>query len=310
MPFLPPPTLRVDTLTFAAKIDYAKFTNGGIKIALPTLSGRTEWTYPKGKPHDLILTIHDPTPNDLRAIRDAYGNPMLLELEVAVDVAPREFTTEAVHAATLDELYLAVAARFRPEEKALWDYGVRGALSGRDQKPEPLERRFPTPNEEVIYGHRSEYMQAKMYLKTLDQGVILPVPEHRVRMEITLKLWACKLFSLRNAADLLGYPYRAKFATHFRIIDRPEVRAARGLTEEEFKKRTRRMERAWGTAGVGKFAVGDRPREDALIQMVTKVRARERAQLPADHYKLMRDQVVNARIGNALMGLQRRMRAK
>ncbi len=304
----PPPPVTADALKFAAKIDYAKFTNGGIKVPLPSLAGSPEWTHPKGKPHDWILTIHDPTPVDLRAIRVAYGNPMLLELEVAVDMAPRAFTTEAAHAASLTELYLAVAARFRPEEKALWDYGVRGALSGRGQKPQPLERRLPTPAEEVIYGHRSEFMQAKLYLKTLDQNVALPLAEHRIRMEISLRRNACMVFGLDRASDLFDYPYRARFATHFRIIDRPAVRAAGELSEGELRKRTKRMERAWATAGVGKFAVGDYPREDALAHAVAKVRARARAQLPAEHYKLMRDQRANAKIGNALVGLERRMR--
>lgn len=73
--------------------------------------------------------------------------------------------------------------------------------------------------------------------------------------------------------DLFGFPFRKSFATHFRIIDRPEVRAARDLSETERRKRTLRMQRAWATAGVAKFAVGHRPREDKLINAVAKIRA-------------------------------------
>ncbi|WP_439518429.1 hypothetical protein [Hydrogenophaga sp.] len=308
MPSSPPPPLQVEALKFAAKIDYATFTNHGIRISLPRLTGSHEWTPQKKHSRDWQVTVQDPTPSDLRAISVAYENPRLLALEVAVDATPREVLDPVAHADTLKTLYLAIAARFRPEDKALWDYGVRGALSGKGQKPKPLERRHPTPKEQVIYGRRVDLMQAKLYLKTLDQHVILPVVEQPVRMEIALQRWACVEFGLDTVNDLFGYPYRAKFATHFRIIDRPEVRAARELNEAELRRRTTRMQRAWATAGVAKFAVGDHPREDALIPNVAMVRRRARAQLPAEHYKLMRDQHANAKIGNALMGLERRMR--
>lgn len=307
MPSPPPPLLPVEALKFAAKIDYATFTNHGIRISLPRLSGNHEWTRPK-RSSDWQVTIQDPTASDLRAISAAYENPMLMALEVAVDASPKEVLDPAAHADMLKSLYLAIAARFRPEDKALWDYGVRGALSGKGQKPKPLERRHPTPEEEVIYGGRDDLMQAKLYLKTQDQHVILPFAEHRVRMEITLKRWACTQFGLNQLEDLFGFTYRSKFATHFRIIDRPELRAARELNEAELKRRSNRMHRAWATAGVGKFAVGDHPREDSLIHAVAMIRARAKAQLPADQYKLIRDQQANAKIGSALVGLQRRMR--
>ncbi len=310
MPFAPPPPLLVDSLRFSAKIDYAIFSNHGIRIRLPPLEGSYEWNRPKGSTKDnpkWQVTIQDPTPADLRTIAEAYENPTLLALEVAVDIAPKVAPCRPEDAALLDELYLAIAARFRPEERALWDYGVRGAVSGKGRKPKPLERRFPTPAEQVVYGHRGDPMQAKLYLKTTDQEVLLPLAEHRARMEVALKRLGCMSFDLNTASDLFNYPYRARFAGHFRIIDRPEVRAARELTEAELKRRNKGMLRAWATAGVGKFAVGDRPREDALIHAVAMVRARAKAQLPADHYKLLRHQQANAKIGSALVGLQRRM---
>lgn len=303
-----PPDLIVDDLLFGAKLDYVKFTNGGIKIGLPVLSGSHEWTRPIRSSPDWELTVHDPTAADLRIITSAYENPMIMAVEVAVDLAPKALLDEATHASQLEALYLAVAARFRPEDKALWDYGQRGAVDAPRMKPQPLERRFARPDEEVLYGHRGDFMQSKLYLKTLDQGAILPQAEQRVRMEVTLRRWACVQFGLDKANDLFGYAYRAKFTTSFRIVDRPEVRAVRGLSERDFKKRTTRMLRAWKTAGVGKFAVGNAPREDVLEHAVAKIKSRARAQLPADQYRLVRDQRANAKIGAALTGLQRRMK--
>lgn len=303
-----PPELAVEDLFFSAKLDFVKFTNGGIKISLPVLSGSTEWTRPARSSPDWELTIHDPTAEDLRIITAAYENPMIMSVEVAVDVAPKAVLDEVTHVQQLEALYLAVAARFRPEDKALWDHVQRGAVDAPRMKPLPLERRLARPDEEVLYGHRRESMQSKLYLKTLDQGATLPRQEQRVRMEVTLRRWACMQFGLNEARDLFGYPYRAKFTKNFRIVDRPEVRAVRGLSDRDFEKRTTRMVRAWKTAGVGKFAVGDVPRDEVLDHAVAKVKARARAQLPADQYRLVRDQRANAKIGAALTGLQRRMK--
>lgn len=303
-----PPPLPTDMLRFSAKLDYVTVTNRGSKVPIPALTGSTEWTRRTRHQPDWHLTIHDPTPADLRAVTEAYENPVVMAVEVAVDLAPKTQHEPAEHARVLETVFAAVAARFRPEDKALWDYGQRGAVSGRGKKPEPLERRFARPNEEVVYGHRGDFMQAKLYLKTLDHGALLPMHEQAVRMEITLRRWACMAFGLSNLSDLFGYGYRSKLTTQFRIIDRPEVRQVRGLTEKELAKRTQRMNRAWQTAGVGKFAVGDTPRADALEKDIARVRARARAQLPADQFKLLRDQQANAKIGTALMGLQRRMK--
>lgn len=302
-----PPSLPVDDLLFRAKIDYVTVTNSGIKIPLPVLKGSYEWTRKRNE-EPWFLTIHDPTPEDLQIVAEVYENPVVMTLEIAVDVTPKAKLSPGEHTKVLESVFMAVAARFRPEDKALWDYGLRGSVNAIGAKPEPLERRFARPDETVLYGHRGDIMQAKLYLKTMDQKVLLPEYEKRVRMEITLRRWACMQFGLHNLRDLFGYPYRKKFTTQFRIVDRPEVRLTRGLTETEIKKREKKMLRGWRTAGVSKFAVGDVPRDEVLEVHVARKRTRARAQLSADQFKLVRDKRANAKIGNALMGLQRRMK--
>ena len=309
MPTTLPPPLPVDDLKFSAKIDYVTFTNGGIKFPLSRLSGSDEWTRKKGS-SDWQLTIHDPTVADLKIIATEYENPMIVAFELAIDMAPKADLEPVSRSHLLETAFAAVAGRFRPEDKALWDYGQRGAVKERGQKPDQLERRFARSDEEVLYGHRStDFMQAKLYLKTIDQGKELTLPEQSVRMEVTLRRWACIQFGLSNAMDLFGYPYRSIFTTQFRIIDHPEVRLLRGLGEAEIEKRTKRMALAWKTAGVGKFPAEARPRADIMEVAVAQMRARARAQLPAGQFKLLRDQHSNAKIGVALTGLQRRMKA-
>ena len=154
-------------------------------------------------------------------------------------------------------------------------------------------------------------MQAKLYLKKRDQNADLPLEAHVVRMELHLRRGACmdEQLKLDRAQDLLGYQYRATFTKHFRIIKEPALRNTRRLTAREIASRQRRMANAWATAGVAKFPVGDDLPEDTLVSDKKMLKRRRRAQLPVGYYKLFRDQVANAKIGAALMNLQRRMRA-
>ncbi|WP_428000128.1 hypothetical protein [Acidovorax sp.] len=231
-----------------------------------------------------------------------------MALEVAVDFMPVPGIADSQLLPLLKQSFDALAARFRPEHHALWDYGSRGAVSARGVPVQPLERRFAHMGEELIYGRRHDFMQAKLYYKTLDQDVILEAREQKIRTEITLCRWGCHVFGINQLSDLIGYPFRQKFAKQFRVIDRPEVRLLRGLTGDEQAHRQRRLQRAWSTAGVAKFAVGPRPRVEGIGSLLKHVEARERIQLPSEHYKLVCDLPTHAKIGSALMNLQRRFR--
>lgn len=307
-PWTPPPRLPTDDLTFRAEIDYLTLGPYRARTRLPTLVGSAEVVNPSKKNgRTRSLTVHDPVREDIIALSSVMDDALVMALEIAVDLYPKDTLDKDRARSTLEQAFLAIAARFRPEDQALWDHGTRGAVKKRADKVKPLERRQARIGEEVIYGGRGEFMQAKLYIKTQDQGTELPPELHRVRMEITLRRWACKEFGIDHVRDLIDFPFRSKFATHFRIIDRPELRASRKLDPVERDRRTKRMLRAWSTAGVGKFAVGEMKREEYLIPAQKRVKSRARAQLPADQYKLIRDQKANAKIGAALINLQRRM---
>lgn len=293
-----------------AKLDYVTlgpFTKG---TRLPELRGSANIVQPfKSNARTRLLTVHDPVRDDVLALSRVMGDSLVMALEVAVDLHPPKDSDHDKIKFTLEQTFLAVAARFRPEDQALWDHSTRGAVQAKNDKVKPLERRLAKVGEQVIYGGRGDFMQAKLYLKTQDHGAELQPEEQCVRMEITLRRWACQTVGINHIQDLLNFPYRSKFATHFRLIDHPELRGENKLSAEERQRRMQRMLRAWSTAGVGKFAIGERPREDYLESAQKRVKARARAQLPADEYKLLRDQRANAKIGAALMNLQRRMSA-
>lgn len=307
-PWTPPPALPIDLLLARAKIDYLTLAPHTRASALPALQGSLEVVRPSRKNgRNWKITVHDPARSDVVALQAAMGNAFVMALEIAVDLVPKHELDDAQFLQVLEQTFSAVAARFRPEDQALWDHGQRGAVKERGGKVEPLERRLVEAGEEVIYGGRGEFMQAKLYHKTLDHGAELGLRHQSVRLEITLRRWACHELGIDHVGQLLGYPFRKRFATHFRMIDRPELRASKKLSIGERNRRTKRMNRAWSTAGVGKFAVGDRPRAESLKSALTRVRARERAQLSVDEYKLIRDIKANAKIGNALINLERKM---
>lgn len=153
-------------------------------------------------------------------------------------------------------------------------------------------------------------MQAKLYLKTRDQNKDLPVNEHVVRLEIWMRRLASmeEQIGLNNISDLLGYRYRFQFARHFRFISHPEVRLLRAMTPAEMVKRKRAMLRAWKRAGVAKFAISPVIPPDTTPDAIAKIRTRQKVQLSHAQYKLMRDKDSNAKIGSALMNLERRMK--
>ena len=150
-------------------------------------------------------------------------------------------------------------------------------------------------------------MQSKLYLKRVDQLRNLPEAEHRVRMELTIRTGGLMEIDLWTLQDTIGYEFRSRFTKHFRIVSGPRLRLDHKFDEKERIKRVRRMERAWATAGVGKFAVAtDLPFEtDGFARK--QIRARASKQLAQEQFVLLRHQAANAVIGGAFKLLQLRM---
>jgi hypothetical protein len=302
-----PPPLALDHLACRASIDYLTVVIQEKRPAiLPALGCIAKWFKKKGDSHQ-SLTLHDPSRADIQKIVDALGNPMLFVLELSVDFSPLSSVPDIDRDRLLRETFVAVAARFRPEDMTQWGYGLRGGLTRCGQVPLPFHQRLPGPDEELIYGGRGRFMQSKVYLKRVDQGAALPAHQHRVRMELAIKRGGLGEFGLDRLNDLVGYAFRSQFTKHFRIVSGVRLRWDRGLGEKEKIKRERRMARAWATAGVGKFAVSPELPPDTMRSDVRMIATRATNQLPLKHHVLERDQPANAKIGEAFRKLQLRM---
>jgi len=219
-----PPMVDWTRNSCRAQFDYIKVWHPK-RALLPALSGTKRWVPEKHGHARFSLTVQDPTKQDIRKLIDALGDPQLKALQLAVDIQPKAGIAAADRSTLLQETFDAVAGRFRPEDEALWGYGTRGGVQGPGQIPKPFHRRFPAPEEQLIYGRRNGWMQATMYLKRVNEKKSLNPKAHRVRMELALERGGITEIGLHVLSDLLGYPYRLTFTKHFRIVSEPRVRA-------------------------------------------------------------------------------------
>lgn len=303
-----PPNLELDRLDCRASIDYLSvICHESRPAVLPVLSCIPKWHKARGESTQ-TLTLHDPSRADIAKVAAVMDNPMLFKMELAVDFKPKASVELHQRELLLRNTFVALAARFRPEDMTPWGYGPRGGLTGPNQIPLPFHQRLPSPEEELIYGRRGDWLQSKLYLKRIDQGDALPPDEHRVRMELTLRRGGLIEFQLDRLQDVLGYALRSRFTKHFRIVSGARLRVgSRKLDDTEQAKRERRMLRAWATAGVGKFAVSPELPFETSPVAARQIKNRAVNQLSLEHYRLVRDQDANAKIGDAFKKLQLRM---
>ena len=161
-----------------------------------------------------------------------------------------------------------------------------------------------------MYGHRGGWMQSTAYLKRTNERADMEPSEHRVRMELTLTRGGVMEVGLDRLSDLCGYAYRPSFTKHFRIVKEPRIKAISSLAASDVETMTRRMWRAWATAGVGKFGISPEFPPDTIHAAERQIIARGKQQLLQSDYVLLRDHRSTEKIGNALKQLQRRMTQK
>lgn len=303
------PSLKWEQLDCRAQFDFIKVWHPK-KVRLPTLSGTKKWTPLTHGHQGQYLTVQDPQLHDIDALIEHLGDPRLASIQLTVDLKPRATVPPAEIDDLLLNTFFAVAGRFRPEDEAMWGYGIRGGVRAVGQTPRPFHRRFPEPNEELVYGHRGGWMQSTVYLKRINERRTLEADEQSVRMELTMKQWALMGIGLDHLSQLGGFKYQSKFNKHFRIISHPRVRAVSTRSSTELVTMERRMWRGWETAGVGKFGISLLMPDDTITISVRQIAARERQQLPLSHYVLVRDHMATEKIGSAFKQLQRRMTPK
>lgn len=298
------PDLVLEDVAVAAKIDFLQVLS---PVRLPVLVGakcRYEWT--SNFPNDgWLLTVQDPSRVDIEKLVGELSDPPVMVLEVTVDFKLKAGVADGDRGEQLENLFRALAARFRPEDRSLFGAGFKGALTG-GSRPRPFHGRLPKAEEELVYGHRTEGQNAKLYLKQRDDGVMLPKDEHSVRLETTLWRRALCEYNVLALSGLHRFGFRARLAQVFRVIERVTVRHRSRRSESERVDLQRNLDAAWARAGVNGLAPPPLP-ADASKFAAKALNYRAPRLLPVGQYRLHRHARAHELIGNALRQLDRRM---
>lgn len=298
-----PPDFDFDRLKIRAKIDFVTIVTEA-KLGQAFAGGQqAQWVPNKG-----VSTLHDPTEDDLYNLSKTVPMAALMEYELAVDFFSVDGLSAYDRETVLRRTFAAIAGRYRPEDVALYGYRRRGGVKSRGVAPVPFHDRFPDAEEQLLWGGRGDWMQAKVYLKRTDNNKELPIEAHCVRIELAVRRGALLEMGVVSVGDMLTQNYRKTFCKHFRMIHGVRERLRRERPATAALKR--RIARGWARAGVGAFALGKGLPVEAGKLTEAAVRNRARRQVPVDMVKLDRHVKANARIGNALQQLDRRMSAR
>lgn len=279
----------LDSLIFSPKIDFVTL-NGVARPGPSGLKGKIVW--PKSC-NGKRLTIHDPTPGDLRLLHEAFPNASLTAIEVAVDMRPRAKMNKEQRNAFLAALKVEFCAkRSNPKFPEGLSSSFRGTYEPRPNgyALRPFNRRVPGPGEQHLHGSKYDAVQFKVYFKIKDNKVMLHWEQHVIRMEVRLNGPALLHHGLEHVGDLLGFRFRHELAPYFRHV-RGTVRASARrsksispLHELLTAKLQGYDDEHWRKIGVGAFLPGGKRQSEGV--------------------RLLRDQALNDRIGQALHRLQ------
>lgn len=276
-------------LIFSPKIDYVTL-DGVCKPMQDCLSGTVVW------PRTFLgkrLTVHDPSADDLVALHRRYPNARISEAEIAIDVRPRRPKDEAENLHYLRMIKAEVfAKRLTPHFPPGMNGGFRGSYRHCSKRPtlNPFNRRVPALEEQLLYGHRRDHAQVKVYAKTKDNRRTLNWTQYSIRVEVRLAGLALIHHEIHRAGDFIGFPFRRALSSYFRLVS--------GTTRPCFKRRSpvsptllllnnfQHLEdqKHWNAIGVGPFLRGGKREQSGA--------------------RMLRDQELNDRIGQALHRLQ------
>ena len=301
------PPLNLGKLMVTAQIDYIRAASLENKVSLPIPENRVKWNRDLQE-HQWKLTIQDPTRREIETVIDCLGDPHIDGLEVAVDFWPLPALRGPQAQSLLFDTFIALGGRFRPDAKLLHGAGLKAAFNAANKWARPFHHRLPIPGETLVYSHRSEGENAKLYLKTMDNGSDLPPEAHRVRLEVTVARHGAYERGIDRWSSVLEKNLRHTFGPIFCIVDRPEIRRPSRQTPDSTLELEERIQRAWDRAGVGAFDPGDLP-VDASRTAKEAAAYRTANLIALNAHRLRRHCEANKAIGAALYNLDRRMAA-
>lgn len=213
-------------------IDFMKFSCSFVDFGFPSSRLKRHFDSSTG---NLIFTLHDPRPEEVRNIAEKAPDAVLVALEVSLDFFPkmgrslplteRDERLEEVRQWLIGELYPWEAPGIQAASRASQAANKVEALFNGDVERRPYRR------ETLYLGHKDAKYAAieqpnfafmRVYRKVTDNRQILAPNKQCCRVEVNLNQEGCAHFKLQHPADLLSFNYR-KLGSYFRLI-RPQAK--------------------------------------------------------------------------------------
>jgi hypothetical protein len=201
-----------------AKIDCITIAQGsGLKkadldVLRTKISGKI--VRPNNLPHQ--VTIHDPTPADLKHLTVHYPHAHVYYIEIAVDIfLPHDSNDLYLLRQVKEQIRHCMSpqkhARFKNCQRKYYSPIRRNLVDDTTRRPAPLMT--------VYFDSRRTGLQTKLYLKTIDQGNLVPIPHTRI--EFSLKSAAPEWAGLETISDLPVFSRRLRTSCSdaFRIFN-------------------------------------------------------------------------------------------
>jgi len=284
----------LSALVFSAKIDFVTIHTPG-KMKLPKLSGKPKWP---PEYHGRRLTIHDPSPADIRALAEVFGAARIVELEIANDVRPRMRIPPEDHTALMQGVMVDIFARgLEPSSGEGMSKEFRRfyrRLETGYMLP-PFNLRLPRATDQQLHGRRTDPVQVKVYWKRTDFKADLAEANYSARVEVRMGSEGLFAHDLLTLTDLGNFRFRKNLMPYFRHVRGTQrvVRSKRSGPNDMLTllaaKQHEWDQTEFKRVGVGAFVKGGK-----------------RA---AGNVRLLRDTAINDRLGQALMRLERQLHA-
>ena len=216
-------------------IDFVRFFSKTTKrLSLP--SARTNIKYLRAEGHEgMLITIHDPTVEDIRLVVTELPSAQFDQIEVFFDLTPKGRLTYAERHRLIEDARQWIISQSLPWQADGMQVATR-VSKGRGHVAPLLddegEERRAERYETMYFGHsksmyadpsRPNFASARLYQKITDMRAKLALNKHRCRLEVTWNAAGCNHHGLLNAESLFGFDFRL-FGPYFRFV-KPEVKA-------------------------------------------------------------------------------------
>lgn len=232
------------------------------------------------------LTVHDPDREALQFLVDTFPRTQVLDLEIAVDLRPRD-GSRSIAKLTQAHAWL-MASLFPQKHKEMAGVSHRKRFDAADGKVKRIGLKTKAGRETVYWQNRTGFEQVRLYVKTKDKHITPVTPATRI--EITLNRGGCHKAGVTRLESLPAFaPNVRRYVSPFFEIAKgiqPKVQRVRSSNPlkmsqaaDNAKNEQNRVERNWKLYGASWAALHD--------------------------YKAIPDREANRLIGGALNELRR-----